>query len=636
MKTMKKLQSIFFMITFFMCFTIDINKYPHVSAAIAADQRIEIAKISLQKASKAETDVAKTEEMSLYYTEGVEEVYIRIPQVCKGDVLKIGDMLETFEGISTRIGFTSAQWLFLGKGTQTYPKCGETACTLARYNGSREKGQPFWYLKLEKGSAFAKNVLICDERACISTGKDTAGYYIDANEAKTTVMALQGTISVRARNVLQEISVRQGEGTEILSPDTPPTRTFTISPTTLRGIYNWIRTGLLVVRGSGNGHVTYQPTVPFSGTISDATAQSISVQNDQKKTINIPLKQGEFQTELSLHEGQNVFTLTASTFYGKVEETFSITRLPAPGAPLPFPDVRGQTPGAAQQTLAQLGFHQVTVSRRTTGRGVEETVVEQVPAPKTEVLPGTAVTLIVEQKQLVPVPKVRGLFPAEAREAIQNSQLRVGTVVQQATQRGPVGTIVEQSLKPNTPVSPNTVVDLVEEIAQLVQVPNVEGKSLSDARQLFTRLGLQVGNITGDANGTVVQQSPEPDARVPLQTKINLKVLDIEQKIKSILQGRYQSLPPFQPSSRFQQGGTQVRVDNRTDSTLHLYFHGPRAQFIQIPKNQVKEISLIPGMYQIVAEIKDSKVTPFYGQEFFIPNRPYDWIASIKRGRSWP
>jgi PASTA domain len=381
------------------------NSFEHLFAFpnALADQKAEITKISIKRTSEKEMmTVESTENINIHRTNDGQGRYIRVPEVRRYDTLSVGDIIEAFEKISARIDFPAGNYVFLGPGAEKETGCSEEvmvgeSCAMARFEGFLENNIPFLYIK--KGGVYANNVVIRDDRAEVKTVDGE--YYVYTTKAKTTVVARRGAVQVIARNVPQEVrTVREGESVEILSPDTPPTRPVKVSPDTLRDIDRWIRSGLLVIQKPTNGTTTRHSVVQLSGTINNPKTQTMLVRSDAGKTWHLRLEKkerdGEFGSELAIHEGQNHFDFHASTYYGEVEERLSITRLPPQGMQVPIPNVRGKTAGTARYILANEGFHQVTIHHQPTGHGLQDTVVDQSPPPHTKVLLNTPITLVVE------------------------------------------------------------------------------------------------------------------------------------------------------------------------------------------------------------------------------------------------
>lgn len=128
----------------------------------------------------------------------------------------------------------------------------------------------------------------------------------------------------------------------------------------------------------------------------------------------------------------------------------------------------------------------------------------------------------------VPVPSLTGLTDAAAQQLLRQNNL----VPTQLSATDPVvaqGLVISQEVPPNTPLAPGSVVTYTISLGpQLVSVPNVQGVSLTIARNQLAALGLQVQVIeepsaTVDA-GFVIRQSPSPSLRVPAGETVRIVV----------------------------------------------------------------------------------------------------------------
>lgn len=126
------------------------------------------------------------------------------------------------------------------------------------------------------------------------------------------------------------------------------------------------------------------------------------------------------------------------------------------------PNVISLTQADAQKTLKESGL---TVSMRptyTTDLAVG-TVADTDPTAGTEVPSGTTVTIYVAREKVETnrtVPNVTGLSLEDAKTALQNSGLIMGGQTEDYSDL-PVGTVVQQSVAPDTEVRVNSAVDVV-------------------------------------------------------------------------------------------------------------------------------------------------------------------------------
>jgi beta-lactam-binding protein with PASTA domain len=117
------------------------------------------------------------------------------------------------------------------------------------------------------------------------------------------------------------------------------------------------------------------------------------------------------------------------------------------------------------------------------------------------------------QGKNVQVPVVIGLSKAAAEVSITDAGLRVGKVSDVPTITAEPGTVVDQSPRAPMEVPEGTAVDLGVAAVPVVKVPDVVGKTQSEANEEIAVAGLQPGTVTYayDANteaGMVISQDP--------------------------------------------------------------------------------------------------------------------------------
>lgn len=198
------------------------------------------------------------------------------------------------------------------------------------------------------------------------------------------------------------------------------------------------------------------------------------------------------------------------------------------------PDVVGSTSDSATNTLQSQGF---TVSREFQYSTEEAgTVIEQSPSGGSTASAGDVITLYVSQgSESTSVPSVVGISEGDARNALGNAGLNVGTVSQEYSTSVAEGNVISQSVSAGSTVSEGTAVDLVVSLGKQettyyiksqINPPNVTlryadiylYKSESDELiQSWTGITdfpftVEVHGITGASQGTLVIQWYYTDA----------------------------------------------------------------------------------------------------------------------------
>ena len=117
------------------------------------------------------------------------------------------------------------------------------------------------------------------------------------------------------------------------------------------------------------------------------------------------------------------------------------------------------------------------------------------------------------------MPEVRGLTIDEAKTKLKEAGLKANINGNQ----GEGSTIQDQIPKPNVEVLENSTIILYTEAGAdkvMVTVPNVYGKSISEATNLLKNVGLNV-NISG--LGTAYSQSPKAGAKAERGSIVNVE-----------------------------------------------------------------------------------------------------------------
>jgi eukaryotic-like serine/threonine-protein kinase len=194
------------------------------------------------------------------------------------------------------------------------------------------------------------------------------------------------------------------------------------------------------------------------------------------------------------------------------------------------PDVRGKPTAGAERILkaADLGM---TEGDRRPSPEPPGTVLEQSPAPGTQVRRGASVTVIVSTPSpTVRVPDVRGRSRAEAARILRGADFAyVEGDRRPSTGRSDV--VLEQDPRPGAAATRGSAVTVIlstpaAEPPPLIPVPDVRGRSQAEARQRLQGEGL-VLSVGGrqesrEPADVVLQQEPPPGAQVRRGTTVTV------------------------------------------------------------------------------------------------------------------
>ncbi|MDO5597930.1 MAG: Stk1 family PASTA domain-containing Ser/Thr kinase [Acidaminococcus sp.] len=177
------------------------------------------------------------------------------------------------------------------------------------------------------------------------------------------------------------------------------------------------------------------------------------------------------------------------------------------------PDVKGKTIVEAEAILTRekLGY---TLTEAYDAKVTPGVVIKQTPGAHTRVKAGRKITLVVSKgPEPGVVPDLKKKKLNDATMMLEKAKLKVGTVTVKYEAGAPKGTVISQSIAPNSKVSEGTSVDLVVNISDnQTVVPSLAGMSLSEAQSALQSAGLSVGSVSAassdSAKNTVLSSDP--------------------------------------------------------------------------------------------------------------------------------
>lgn len=205
------------------------------------------------------------------------------------------------------------------------------------------------------------------------------------------------------------------------------------------------------------------------------------------------------------------------------------------GAILVVPTVVGMPLEEARGLLLSRGFEPVQAETRPDAHAAVGTIVVQNPQADAKVKHGRRVYLTVSGGEVqVVVPQLRGRSSREAKFALERSGLRLGGVKYAPSESFPENTILEQTVAPGDKVSKGAAVGVVVSQGRSMEamsVPDLVGKSLSEAEKILLQQGLSRGNIAYQSSydllpNTVVDQFPRGGESVARGQAIDLFVVE--------------------------------------------------------------------------------------------------------------
>lgn len=195
-----------------------------------------------------------------------------------------------------------------------------------------------------------------------------------------------------------------------------------------------------------------------------------------------------------------------------------------------IPRVVGRSFDQASSLLEEAGFHALKGETRFHRTTPVDVVLEQDPPAGSVQKRGAQVTLAVSGGQATAtVPEVRGGSQQQARMAIESSGFVFGSVSQQASDE-PRGAVIGSDPPAGTTLElPATVSITLSQGPATLQLPDLTGRTLADARSAIEQLGLTLGAIAHDTSSftpenTVLGQTPSAGSTVSARASVNLRV----------------------------------------------------------------------------------------------------------------
>jgi serine/threonine-protein kinase len=162
------------------------------------------------------------------------------------------------------------------------------------------------------------------------------------------------------------------------------------------------------------------------------------------------------------------------------------------------------------------------------------TIILQRPESNTTVKRGRRVYLIVSGgQQMIEMPNLQLKSLRDANITLSRLDLVLGVITEDTSDYVPNGAIISQSIPYGTKVGKGTVVNIILSIGKPLgdlDVPEVVGKSLFEARRIIESSGLRVGKINYQVSidllpNTVVLQFPRAGEKIKEQSQIDLFVV---------------------------------------------------------------------------------------------------------------
>ena len=195
-----------------------------------------------------------------------------------------------------------------------------------------------------------------------------------------------------------------------------------------------------------------------------------------------------------------------------------------------LPNVVGKTFENASAILQKAGFPAQQGETRFHKTIPANVVLQEDPPAGSRQKRGTAVVLALSGGQrTAEVPVTTNMSQQQARISIENTGLTLGTVTEQLGDQ-PRGLVIASSPPAGTKVQlPGSVDIVLSKGPAVVQVPDLYGRTVGEARSMIEQLGLRVAGISRDTSSlqpenTVIRQLPSAGQTVSAGGPVSLTV----------------------------------------------------------------------------------------------------------------
>lgn len=195
-------------------------------------------------------------------------------------------------------------------------------------------------------------------------------------------------------------------------------------------------------------------------------------------------------------------------------------------APVNVPNVRDSTLADAKQELQSLGFN-VKMENKFDDSIKGNYAIGTSPEAGSQASRGSEITLYISTA--AEVPDLHGLTESEARNQLAKAGIRVNSVSRSDDSEavGQTANDVYQTDPPAGTLIDSSQTSVNIEMVNKVEVPNVVGKRVSEARTILQDAGFKVQVPSSASNNSrVIYQSPSFFSKESPDTKIELRVLN--------------------------------------------------------------------------------------------------------------
>jgi len=204
------------------------------------------------------------------------------------------------------------------------------------------------------------------------------------------------------------------------------------------------------------------------------------------------------------------------------------------GGEMAVPSVIGLKFEDAQRLLDSLGLSPRQGDIRPDNKYPIGSVINQNPTAGKMVNQGRRIYLTISGgERLVVVPNIKGRTIRDATFQLDREGLKLGTTQFSVSDEFPINTIISQSVPADMKVKRETYISVVVsqgKTAPSIQVPSLNGKTLTEAQKILKDIGLILGNVNYQPlpnflPNTIIDQFPHVGELVPYGQAVDVIVV---------------------------------------------------------------------------------------------------------------
>lgn len=288
----------------------------------------------------------------------------------------------------------------------------------------------------------------------------------------------------------------------------------------------WALVALLVLAVAGGGVGWYFVTGPGSYTVVPTVTGTLEEARRTLDSAGLATKPVE-QYDEQVPAGSVVGTEPGAG--EQVRKGGTVTVLVSRGSELTLaPDLAGRSVEEAEGLLAADDLTVAPDPAQEYSETVPEGgVVSQVPAAGEQVRRGTEVAVVVSRgREPIPVPAVAGQERGAAEQAVTDAGL-APSVTEEFSDTVAAGVVISQSPADGTLFRGDAVALVVSKGPPLVEVPQVRGQQLDEARRALEAAGfvVEVRRLVENGFGTVLGTNPGAGQQVPRGSTVTVNVV---------------------------------------------------------------------------------------------------------------